>query len=387
MRSRSACAGSFVSVSTRAERLRQRRQRLHRPDHDERVAGRHAALDAAGAVRLAVVAALVRPEDLVVGLRSPRAPPARSRRRSPTPFSAWIDMIACASRPSRRSSHEMCEPMPGTSPKAITSNSPPSDSLAFRAASISATIASLASASSERTGDSSTPSKSAGGERARAPGAVDGPDPRHVRADLHAERAQERLREPAGGDPRRGLARGGALEHVAHVRVAELLDPGQVGVARPREVDLLHRPRPPARGSSAPPSSGSRGSRSTSPPGCRASARGERPAVTVARSFSIFMRPPRPWPSWRRARSASMSSGRSSRPAGSPSTIAVSPGPWDSPAVTNRKDMTPTPYKRGCGRQVGGGTAGRGLLIRRGCTAGSCATPSSGAHGLNALMA
>src|SRR5215211_4681211 len=86
------------------------------------------------------------------------------------------------------------------------------------------------------------------------------------------------------------------------------------------------------------------------------------PAVTSARSFSIFMRPPRPWPSWRRARSASMSSGRSSRPAGSPSTIAVSPGPWDSPVVTNRKDMTPTPYKRGCGRQVGGGTAGRGLL-------------------------
>src|SRR5215212_5796127 len=89
------------------------------------------------------------------------------------------------------------------------------------------------------------------------------------------------------------------------------------------------------------------------------------PAVTSARSFSIFMRPPRPWPSWRRARSASMSSGRSSRPAGSPSTIAVSPGPWDSPAVTNRKDMTPTPYKRGCGRQVGGGTAGRSYLAER----------------------
>src|SRR5215218_1111383 len=86
------------------------------------------------------------------------------------------------------------------------------------------------------------------------------------------------------------------------------------------------------------------------------------PAVTCARSFSIFIRPPRPWPSWRRARSASMSSGRSASPAGSPSTIAVSPGPWDSPAVTNRKDMTPTPYKRGCGRQVGGGTTGRNCL-------------------------
>src|SRR3954454_2723342 len=56
-----------------------------------------------------------------------------------------------------------------------------------------------------------------------------------------------------------------------------------------------------------------------------------------------------------------MSSGRSSSPAGNPSTMAVSPGPWDSPAVTNRKDMAPTPYKRGCGRQVGGGTAGESL--------------------------
>src|SRR5215210_8123225 len=89
------------------------------------------------------------------------------------------------------------------------------------------------------------------------------------------------------------------------------------------------------------------------------------PAVTSARSFSIFMRPPRPCPSCLRARSVSMSSGRSSIPAGSPSTMAVSPGPWDSPAVTNRKDMTPTPYKRGCGRQVGGGTSWGGLLLER----------------------
>src|SRR5215210_2757091 len=92
------------------------------------------------------------------------------------------------------------------------------------------------------------------------------------------------------------------------------------------------------------------------------------PAVTVARSFSIFMRPPRPWPSWRRARSTSMSSGVNSRPAGTPSTIAVSPGPWDSPAVTNRKDMTPTPYKRGCGRQVGGGNC-----LGGGCLEGNAA--------------
>src|SRR3954452_4487974 len=70
------------------------------------------------------------------------------------------------------------------------------------------------------------------------------------------------------------------------------------------------------------------------------------PGVTSARSDSIFMRPPRPWPSWRRARSRSMSSGRSSRPAGSPSTTAVSPGPCDPPAVVKRSAIAPQPYWR-----------------------------------------
>src|SRR5215207_2110493 len=80
------------------------------------------------------------------------------------------------------------------------------------------------------------------------------------------------------------------------------------------------------------------------------------PAVTCARSFSIFMRPPRPCPSCRRARSRSMSSGRSSSPAGRPSTIAVSPGPWDSPAVVKRRDTAPTPYS-GALAAEGGWTA------------------------------
>ena len=45
---------------------------------------------------------------------------------------------------------------------------------------------------------------------------------------------------------------------------------------------------------------------------------------------------PRPWPSWRRAMSRSISSRSSSSPAGSPSTMQVRPGPWDSPAVMTR---------------------------------------------------
>src|SRR3954468_22484004 len=52
------------------------------------------------------------------------------------------------------------------------------------------------------------------------------------------------------------------------------------------------------------------------------------------------MRPPRPRRSGRRARARSMSAGRTSRPAGSPSTTAVSPGPCDSPAVVKRKWAT-----------------------------------------------
>src|SRR4051812_15604749 len=72
------------------------------------------------------------------------------------------------------------------------------------------------------------------------------------------------------------------------------------------------------------------------------------------------MRPPRPWPSCRRARSRSMSSELSSSPAGMPSTIAVSPGPCDSPEVTKRKDMPPTPYLRGRGRRS---SAARGRRV------------------------
>src|SRR3954464_6387671 len=82
------------------------------------------------------------------------------------------------------------------------------------------------------------------------------------------------------------------------------------------------------------------------------------PDVTSARSDSIFMRPPRPWPSWRRARSRSMSSGRSSRPAGGPSTTAVRPGPCDSPAVVKRSAIPPLPYWRSTALLLLAGHAG-----------------------------
>ena len=164
----------------------------------------------------------------------------------PTPFIAWIDMIACASRPSRRSSQDTCEPSPGTTPNARTSNIPPSDSFALRVVLISSTIASLASASRQRTGDSSTPSKSAGVSSARL-GRGDRADPGHVAEHLTPNVREEGLGERPGGHARGRLARARALEHVAHVGEAVLLDAGEVGVAGARQVDLghlrLHRPR------------------------------------------------------------------------------------------------------------------------------------------------
>src|SRR5689334_9189071 len=92
------------------------------------------------------------------------------------------------------------------------------------------------------------------------------------------------------------------------------------------------------------------------------------PDVTSAESFSIFMRPPRPWPSWRRAMSRLTASRSSSRPAGRPSTTQVRPGPWDSPAVTTRIEDIQAASLRPAPPSAGGGEArraARGLGGRR----------------------
>ena len=68
----------------------------------------------------------------------------------------------------------------------------------------------------------------------------------------------------------------------------------------------------------------------------------------VGAVVSIFMRPPRPWPSWRRARSRSSASRSSWRPAGSPSTMQVESGPCDSPAVISFKDIGSPDYVARC---------------------------------------
>src|SRR5204863_286564 len=71
---------------------------------------------------------------------------------SSTPFTAGIDIRACASRPSSFRSHDTCEPRPTGVPKASTSTTPPRVSPAALAASMRAIISRSASASRQRTG-------------------------------------------------------------------------------------------------------------------------------------------------------------------------------------------------------------------------------------------
>ena len=63
------------------------------------------------------------------------------------------------------------------------------------------------------------------------------------------------------------------------------------------------------------------------------------PAIHSIRSFSIFIRAPRPYPIIRRPRSRSTHSAVTGSPAGSPSTMTLRALPWDSPAVRKRRDM------------------------------------------------
>lgn len=66
------------------------------------------------------------------------------------------------------------------------------------------------------------------------------------------------------------------------------------------------------------------------------------PPRSSTSSCSNRIRGPRPYPSRRRANSSCSCSASISKPAGSPSTMTVSAGPCDSPAVKNR---TSAPFR------------------------------------------
>ncbi len=181
-----------------------------------------------------------------------------------------------ARRPSRRSSQEMCEPSPGTTPKDCTSKTPPSDSLALRSVLISATIARPASASRQRTGEVSTSLEVGERQSLRARSArVPRRSGSRASAPVHPAppgmpcRARHPPRAPPSREPRR--ARGCCARRSActsacprdrRVRDAADEPPGS--------------PRRPATATCALPSWRSRGSRPARRPARRASDRGVR---------------------------------------------------------------------------------------------------------------
>ena len=107
-------------------------------------------------------------------------------------------------------------------------------------------MASSIAGSSTRTGDSSTPSKSASSS-SRSDSATTEAICRTWLRISTPERAEELLGQRPGGDPRRRLAGARALEHVADVGEAVLVEAGKVGMARAGQMGLLHlgvdRPR------------------------------------------------------------------------------------------------------------------------------------------------
>ena len=278
-------------------------------------------------------------------------------------MTAWIEQSAPARRPSRRSSQLTCEPRPGTHPKAITSNTPPIDSFAFRWTLMCSTIAWVAPRWRQRTGLSSTCSKSSSVSGSARSGACTVPicttwertstpsarrnalatPPPATRAAVSRALARSRMFRTSvwryfhtptrSACPGRGRCTSGTSASTGHgfIRSSQL--------AKSRLVTC----------------------RAIGPPRVRP---WRTPPVTSAASRSIFMRPPRPWPSWRRAMSASTASRSSSRPAGMPSTMQVRPGPCDSPAVMSFSAIRRRSLRASRGRYL------TGTRVRNGATPG-----------------
>ncbi len=77
------------------------------------------------------------------------------------------------------------------------------------------------------------------GAEVGALGGLDRGDLGHVAVNAHSKRGEKAAGQRAGGDAGGGLAGAGALEHVADVGVAVFLGADEVGVAGPRQVDLV----------------------------------------------------------------------------------------------------------------------------------------------------
>ena len=229
----------------RAKRLGQRRDRLQRGTDDERLAVRHPALDPSGAVGLAVPAPLLGPEDLVVRLRArspshlPRLPHRDALHRLDRDQSLGEAAVepGVPARVRAESGHEPEGTNLEDAAEALVRLPEPIDLGDHRLA---------------RLGVQAANRRLVDGIEVLRPEVLalrgsDRADLDHMAVNARPEGAQELLRQRSGRHPGRRLASAGALEDVANVGLAELEQPGQVGVAWARRVDLLdlrvHRPR------------------------------------------------------------------------------------------------------------------------------------------------
>ena len=322
----------------RAQRLGQRRQRLHRAAHDQRLAGRHPALEPAGAVGLAEVAALGRVEDLVVGLRA-RQPRELERV-------AQRDALDRLDRADRHRQAPVEALLPGdvrAEPRdAARRPAPRRPRRATRwpgaARRSRATIAREASASRQRTGELVHLGEVRRRERTLARGRA----PRRSASRASGRSTPERAagtpctaRRPRRGPPSRARrpARGCCARRSA---CTSGCPPGRRGPDAGRWTSATSSDRPGAH-PLLPVGVVAVGDLQRDRPAERApvahSARDlgavaldlHAPAAAVAELAAGHVavdRPPR----------------TSSSPAGSPSTMHVRPGPWDSPAVIRRSD-------------------------------------------------
>ena len=221
-----------------AQRLGERRERLHRAAHDERLARAHAALDATGAVRLAVVAALVVVEDLVVG-GGARAPGEVEAVADPAALDRLDgehrepDAAVEARLPAHVGAEARHEPEGADLEDAaerLVALAQDVDLLDHRPRGVGV------QAADGRRVDR--------GEVGRADpvglGGLHRADLRDVGDDVDVEGGEERLGQRAAGHAGGRLAGARALEDVADVREAVLLGAGEVRVAGTREVDLRH---------------------------------------------------------------------------------------------------------------------------------------------------
>src|SRR5690606_1591026 len=270
-----------------------------------------------------------------------------------TPLIAWMDISAAASRASSLRSQWTWLPSPGGTPYASTSTTPPRVSASFLAASTSATIAALASGSRQRSGSASTRAASSGcGTR---PG---------LTSTLPRAATRETIRTPS---PCSSSARA-PVPSATRAAVSRALARSSTGRAsRQPYFCIPARSACPGRGrvsgalraspSSSPGSTGSAAMTcshlghsvlatctATAPPMVRP---WRTPPTNVTSSASNFMRAPRPYPRRRRANAAATSAVVTWTSAGSPSRIATSAGPCDSPAVSHlsMSRILPRPHR------------------------------------------